>query len=95
MTEKQTVTERLEAYFKEREGLWLDGMEIARVAGCYGWRTRCSDLRKLGMTIENRQRRQTDTQGRRWTTSEYRYVPSSPSVAPERAGHDCNGFELR
>lgn len=90
-----TVTDRLQNYFQEREGLWLDGMEIARVAGCYGWRTRCSDLRKRGMAIENRQRRQTDSTGKRWTTSEYRYVAPAASE-PQTQGHDTNvAWELR
>lgn len=68
---RQSLTDRLAAYFKARPGTWIDGMELSHVAGGYAWRSRCADVRrKYGMTIENRQRRE------RWITiSEYRYVP--------------------
>jgi hypothetical protein len=53
-----TLTEKLAAYFQERPDTWIDGMELARVAGSYAWRSRCSDLRRApyGLVIENRVR---------------------------------------
>ena len=74
--ERTTILDRLRAYFEAREGLWLDGMEIAKVAGCYAWRTRISELRRRGMRIENRQRRPGRKDGRviGRVVSEYRYV---------------------
>jgi hypothetical protein len=56
--------------------VWLDGREIATVAGAYAWRTRLSELRKppFGLTVENRQTR-IKTETGRYTISEYMYVP--------------------
>ncbi len=68
-----TYRDAVAAYFKAHPGEWIDGMELARVAGAYAWRSRCAECRtQLGMTVENRQRKV----GRR-TVSEYRYVPAS------------------
>ncbi len=73
-----TINEKLEAYFKARPGLWIDGMQLAEVAGQYAWRSRCSDLRThRGMTIENRQRR-LHVADRHYIVSEYRYVEARP-----------------
>ena len=59
--------------FMDRPNQWIDGMEIAKVGGIYGWRTRCSECRKLlGMEIENRVR-----QVGKYRVSEYRYIPKS------------------
>lgn len=80
-TRRVTISARLRALFEAKPGCWLDGMEIAKVAGCYGWRTRCSELRVGGMDIRNRQQRLTDAQGRRWTISEYCYIPPKPDSA--------------
>jgi hypothetical protein len=66
---KETFCDRLEDYFKARPNAWIDGLELARVAGAYAWRSRCSDLRKRGMQIENRMRRE----GKR-VISEYRWI---------------------
>lgn len=52
----QSYRDRLAAFFRDRPGEWVDGMRLAPIAGIYAWRSRCSDLRKLGMVIENRQR---------------------------------------
>ncbi len=66
----ETYTERVAALFKAKPGIWIDGMEIAAMAGCYGWRSRISDSRRFyGLAVENRQRRI----GRR-CISEYRMV---------------------
>ena len=53
-----TLTEKLAAFFRAHPSQWIDGMQLAAVAGSYAWRSRCSDVRvKFGMVIENRQRR--------------------------------------
>lgn len=69
---------RLAAFFKDRAGQWIDGRELATVAGLYAWRSRVSDLRRApyGLVIENRQRR-----NGRFCISEYRLRPSDPEGA--------------
>ena len=68
-----TYRDAVAALLRSRPGEWIDGLEIARYAGSYGWRTRLCECRtQLGLAVENRQRKV----GRR-TVSEYRYVPSS------------------
>jgi hypothetical protein len=73
-----SFAEKLAAYFHARPGEWIDGMELARVAGSYAWRSRASELRKppFNMTIENRVRRIFRTGLR---VSEYRFVPDTGS----------------
>jgi hypothetical protein len=70
----QTLNDRLAAHFRAHPGEWIDGKELATIAGGYGWRSRCSDLRKRGMTVENRQERRNG-----YTRSFYRYVPDLPT----------------
>lgn len=69
---RQTMAGRVAAYFRARPSVWIDGRDLMAVAGSYGWRTRCSDIRRppYSMTIENRQRRVGS-----YVVSEYRYVP--------------------
>lgn len=52
-----SFTDKLATYLKNHAGEWLDGREIAEIAGCYGWRTRLSELRKAPyfMAVENKQ----------------------------------------
>lgn len=54
-----SLADRLAAFFRERPNQWVDGRELARVAGSYAWRTRISDIRRRPhlLTIKNRQRR--------------------------------------
>ena len=75
-----TLNDKLEHFFKASPGTWIDGRELAHVAGYAAWRTRVSDLRKRGLTIENRQsvRQQND---QRWTLSEYRYIEKAGATA--------------
>jgi hypothetical protein len=85
----ETLNDKLEAFFKLRPGEWIDGRDLAGIAGAYAWRSRCSDLRKhRGMTIENRQRQDWNfSRGERYTISEYRYVPDLPThVEPSGQG---------
>lgn len=76
-----TLMERLAAYFRARPNTWIDGVELASVAGCYAWRSRCSDLRRPphSMTIQNRQRH-VKSGSRRFVVSEYRYLPPDPTA---------------
>ncbi len=70
-----SLAEQLAAYFADRPDQWIDGMALARVAGSYAWRSRCSDVRrKFGMTIENRQRRIARADGSVYVVSEYRWA---------------------
>src|SRR5262245_26392094 len=41
-----TFAGRVAAYFRARPGVWIDGRDISQIAGCYGWRTRISDIRR-------------------------------------------------
>lgn len=82
--------DRLEAYFKARPNVFIDGLELGRIGGgAYGWRSRLTDLRRRGMVIENEQR----TYGIGITRSLYRYVPAAPIA--ETQGHDTNTFSLQ
>ena len=63
-----SLTGRLASFFREHPNCWIDGREIALIAGAYGWRSRVSDLRRapFWLQIENRQRRE-----RGFVVSEY------------------------
>lgn len=65
---------KLAKLFMDRRGQWIDGREIAKVAGAYAWRTRISDLRHAPwlLSIENRMRRVDDEHGETFVISEYR-----------------------
>lgn len=73
----RSLRQRVEDLFRARPGEWIDGREIARVGGFYGWRTRLSELRRRGMNIVNRERRIETPDGRTVTRSEYRFDGSS------------------
>ncbi len=68
-----SLNEQLAHYLSRRRGQWINGLELAKVAGAYAWRSRCADLRRppFSLTIENRQRRIKTLLGPR-TISEYR-----------------------
>lgn len=76
---KLSLLDRLEQFFREHEGQWIDGRRL-HIAGSYAWRTRVSDLRlQRRMTIENRVRRVAKpfvTPEEFVTVSEYRFVPA-------------------
>lgn len=65
-----TLTDRLADYFRLRRGVWIDGRQLAQIAGYAAWRTRLSELRRApySMVIENRQFRRPGL-----TVSEYRW----------------------
>ena len=71
------MCDRLAVFFRAHPGVWIDGRELAEVAGAYAWRSRVSDLRRApySMAIENRQRKVGD-----YTISEYRFAV--PGAAP-------------
>lgn len=77
MSQKTTLTlaARLAAYFEAHPDRWIDGLELARIAGSYAWRSRCSDLRRApyGMQIDNRVRTVEVEPGRKVKVSEYRF----------------------
>jgi hypothetical protein len=73
----ESFNDKLEAYFRARQGEWINGMELAKVAGCFAWRTRVSDVRLRGLAIANRQRRLRNAQGKVYVVSEYAYQPVS------------------
>ena len=81
-----SLTAKLAAYFKARPNVWIDGMELARVAGSYAWRSRISDVRReFGMVIENKQRRWNDG-FQTYVHSFYRFSPSPVRDASEEQG---------
>jgi hypothetical protein len=66
-----TFRDRLAAYLLQRPGIYIDGLELAKVGGAYAFRTRISELRtQLGMDVRNRQRKRGHI-----TISEYAYFP--------------------
>ncbi len=70
---------RLAAFFLAHPNEWLDGRELAEVAGLYGWRTRVSDVRRrpYNLNVENRQRRLRRSDGTPYTVSEYRLLETA------------------
>lgn len=66
---------KLAKLFLERRGDWIDGREIAKVAGAYAWRTRISDLRHFPwhLDIQNRVRT-VEVDGETFKVSEYQLV---------------------
>jgi hypothetical protein len=86
----ETLADRLEAFFREHPRRWFDGRRLGDIAGGYGWRTRCSDLRKRGMDIRNRQTPMTNSDGLRWKLSEYAYYPAGEASVPTAQPHNLN-----
>lgn len=74
-----SFTERVAQAFQNRPNQWIDGRELAQIGGAYAWRSRVSDCRKppFNLRIDNRVRAMQDEDGRRWTRSEYCYVPEA------------------
>jgi hypothetical protein len=76
----ESLNDKLEAFFKARPHTWIDGKDLAEIAGGYAWRTRVSDLRKQrGMTILNDVVTLKDAHGKTFKISHYRYVPDLPT----------------
>lgn len=70
------LCDRLAAFFHSRPNEWIDGRELAHVAGSYAWRTRVSELRHAPyvMELENRVRTVKAGDGSAFRISEYRYA---------------------
>lgn len=49
-----TFTDAVADLFRSRPNKWIDARELMTVGGSFAWRTRISDARKQGMTIENK-----------------------------------------
>ena len=94
----RSLRDNLALYFQQHANVWIDGVTLEMIAGRYAWRSRVSDLRtQLGMDIRNRQMRQTDETGKRWTRSDYMYVPNEqreatwkPTLSTRSAGPDVD-----
>ena len=56
---RTTMAAKVAAFFTARPGVWIDGRRVLKIAGCYGWRTRISDVRRApyNLRIDNRQRK--------------------------------------
>jgi hypothetical protein len=76
----ESLNDKLEAFFRSMPNIWIDGMQLSKVAGSYAWRSRCADLRRRGMQIDNRQRRMVNAQGKKYTVSEYRFTYRASSL---------------
>ena len=60
-------------FFRENPNTWVDGRDLAGIAGTYAWRSRIADIRPRFTALENRQRRfRAGT--RQYVVSEYRAV---------------------
>jgi hypothetical protein len=80
-TRPRTRAAALAQFFRERPGRWIDGRELAAIAGAYAWRTRISDLRRppFSMHIVNRQR---GVAGAAACVSEYRFIDAAAAELP-------------
>ena len=67
---KITMCERVRRVLVQRAGCWIPAIDL-EVGGRHAWRSRVSELRQGGMTIENRQVRLANGSVR----SEYKYIP--------------------
>lgn len=83
----RTLCDQLAAFLKQRPNTWIDGREIARIAGAYAWRSRISNLRRppYGMAIENRQYIEKLADGRKVRVSLYQYVPAETQTTATEA----------
>src|SRR5204863_2502723 len=43
---RHTFAAKVAAMFKAAPGEWIDGREVLKIGGVYGWRTRISDCRR-------------------------------------------------
>lgn len=76
-----TLTDAVEAYFHARPYIWINQLELSRVGGVGGWRTRCSQAERRGLHLEKRQRTVTTEDGRRLRISERRFVPQMQAAS--------------
>jgi len=76
---QHTFTNAVAAHFKAHPNQWVSAYTLMEIGGRMAWRTRVSDVRRMGLTIENQVQR--DAHG--VAQSFYRYVPP---VALKQAG---------
>jgi hypothetical protein len=74
-----TLREAVAAHFRAHPNQWVSAYTLMEVGGRMAWRTRVSDVRRMGLTIEN----QVQRDGAGVAQSFYRYVPP---VALKQAG---------
>ena len=67
---RETLTDKVAAYFSRYPNQWIDVMALADLAGLGGWRTRVSEARHRGLNIQQRLIRWPDGRNR----SQYRLV---------------------
>jgi hypothetical protein len=73
----QALRDRVAEFLKRNPNRWIAAIEFESVGGRQAWRTRLSECRQLGMTVDNRVRTVTRHDGSKYKLSEYRYVPPS------------------
>ncbi len=71
----RSFVDRVETLFRSNPWIWIDSDRLAQVGGKCGWRTRVSDCRKRGLTIDNRVRHVQRADGSRFAISEYKFEP--------------------
>jgi len=75
----QTLRDAVAAHFRANPNQWVSAYTLMEIGGRMAWRTRVSDVRRMGLTIEN----QVQRDGAGVAQSFYRYVPP---VALKQAG---------
>lgn len=89
MSKRHSFTQQVLEYLTERPGIYVEAIRLEAIGGRQAWRTRLSEARQLleargEGTIKNRQRSKTDTEGRRWTLSEYAFIPAQSDAVVVR-----------
>lgn len=76
-----TLREAVAAHFRAHPNQWVSAYTLMQIGGSMAWRTRVSEVRRMGLNIENYVER--DSEG--VAKSFYRY---SPPVEVEEARHE-------
>lgn len=77
-----TLRDAVAAHFRAHPNRWISAYELMELGGRMAWRTRVSEVRRMGLAIENRVER--DSAG--VAQSFYRYVPPVEAVQPRLWG---------
>ena len=78
---RHSFRDQVADYLKRHPNQWIPAVRFEALGGRQAWRTRLSECRQLGMTIENRCYRVARADGSWFHQSEYRFVPASDPVA--------------
>ena len=94
-----SFTDRVMAFFRAHEGLWIEAVRLEPIGGRQAWRSRVAEARIQFKAsgegdILNRQRRQT-IHGNTFVLSEYLFQSTPAQVDPVTQGHDQNSWGLR